>query len=365
MNPTQKSLLEQMEVHDFEIARRKELLGFTTYDAQLLAACRDFIQSEVEAIVTMFYEKQTAVDEIALIIGDIDTLTRLRSAMVRYVEDLFSGYYDEEYVNNRLRIGLVHKRIGVAPKYYLSAMRILKSLLLDVIGQHLAGHPDRDATMHALDKLLYVDNEFVFDTYIRSLLAEIETAKDKAIQHALSLEEKVAERTRELEEVSRRDPLTGLYNQRFFVESLRRELSRGKRSGKPLALVYVDVDGFKHINDAHGHLAGDEVLRRIALTLSAECRSYDLACRYGGDEFCVLMPDSDLAGAREFGQRLRAALSRDEGLPRISVGASQAGPEEWPDANELIGEADRRMYAAKSRGSGERSVGEPPPGIDL
>ncbi len=91
MNPTQKSLLEQMEVHDFEIARRKELLGFTTYDAQLLAACRDFIESEVEAIVTMFYEKQTAVDEIALIIGDIDTLTRLRSAMVRYVEDLFSG----------------------------------------------------------------------------------------------------------------------------------------------------------------------------------------------------------------------------------------------------------------------------------
>ncbi|WP_395702314.1 GGDEF domain-containing protein [Aquabacterium sp.] len=352
MNPTQQSLLEQMQIHDLEIARRKELLGFGPRDVQLLSACSGFIAEEVEALVAVFYEKQTGIDEISLIIGDIGTLTRLRAAMTRYVIDLFAGYYDEDYVNNRLRIGLVHKRIGVAPKYYLSAMRILKSLLLDVLARRMGAHPDREDTVQALDKLLYFDNEFVFDTYIRSLLAEIESAKDKAIQHALSLEQKVAERTRELEEVSRRDPLTGLYNQRFFAESLRRELSRARRAGRPLSLLYVDVDDFKLVNDRRGHLAGDEVLRAVAGLLQATCRDYDLCCRYGGDEFCVLLPDADAATATEIAGRLIEEWSRQPGQPPLSVGVAQAGPDDWPEPAQLIGQADRAMYSAKAQGGG-------------
>lgn len=231
-------------------------------------------------------------------------------------------------------------------------MRVLKSLLLDALARHLAGRSEHEATVQALDKLLYFDNEFVFDTYIRSLLSEIESAKDKAIRHALSLEEKVAERTRELEELSRRDPLTGLYNQRHFVESVRRELARSQRAARPLALVYLDVDDFKLVNDRDGHLAGDDVLRRVAQRLQAECRSYDIGCRYGGDEFCVLLPDGDLAAGREYAQRVLDALARDGGLPAASAGVAQAGPDEWPDANGLIGRADQAMYAAKARGGG-------------
>ncbi|MBP6900682.1 MAG: GGDEF domain-containing protein [Burkholderiaceae bacterium] len=353
MNPTNKSLLEQMQIHGLEIRRRKELLGFSAHDAGLLAKARAFVEGDIEALVSSFYEKQTGVDEIALIIGDLDTLKRLRAAMIRYVADLFGGVYDEDYVNNRLRIGLVHKRIGVQPKYYLAAMHLLKSLLMDALSQRMREHPDLVATLRALDKLLYLDNEFVFDTYIRSLLAELESAKDKAVEHALTLEEKVAERTRELEEVSRRDPLTGLYNQRFFIENLHRELARSQRSGRPLTLVYLDLDHFKDINDRGGHLAGDEVLRRVAQRLSAACRSYDLCCRYGGDEFCVLMPDCELAVAQEFSQRLRLAMAAEDGLPQFSLGASQAGPAHWPDANELIRGADRCMYESKQRGHGE------------
>lgn len=359
MNPTQQSLLAQMQIHDLEIARRKELLGFTPRDAQLLAACRDLIQEEADTIVGIFYEKQTHVDEIALIIGDADTLTRLRSAMIRYTNDLFSGYYDEEYVNNRLRIGLVHKRIGVAPKYYLSAMHVLKSLLMDVLARHLAAHPDRDETMRALDKLLYFDNEFVFDTYIRSLLAEIESAKDKAVRHALSLEQKVAERTRELEELSRKDPLTGLYNQRHFLEALRRELARAKRTGKPLSLLYFDIDHFKRINDRIGHLAGDEVLRAVSAAVSTLCRNYDLSCRYGGDEFCVALPDAGAAAALDFAARLMAHLADAPHGAQVSVGIAQSGPQDWLDPNELIHVADRRMYEAKAAGGAQAVAGAP------
>ncbi|MDE2398845.1 MAG: GGDEF domain-containing protein [Burkholderiales bacterium] len=353
MNPTAKSLLAQMQIHEIEIARRKQLLEFGARDVDLLVSCRDFIQREVETLVATFYEKQTADDEIALIIGDADTLTRLRAAMTRYTIDLFSGFYDAEYVNNRLRIGLVHKRIGVAPKHYLSAMRILKGLLFDAISRHRHGHPDLAATLQALDKLLYFDTEFVFDTYIRSLLAELESAKDHAVQYALDLEEKVLARTRELEEFSRRDPLTGLYNQRTFMETLRRELARVRRSGHGLALLYLDVDRFKQINDAHGHLAGDEVLRSIGHVLSAMARHYDTCCRYGGDEFCVILPETGLEGAREFALRLLQAMPAHDGEPvRMSIGIALADGADDEDTNSLLARADSQMYAAKAAGGG-------------
>lgn len=355
MNPTQKSLLEQMRIHDIEILRRKELLDFGAADTRLLMACGEFIGEEVESLVELFYEKQTANDDIALIIGDADTLRRLRAAMVRYVTDLFSGFYDEEYVTNRLRIGLVHKRIGVEPKYYLSAMRLLKALLLDVLERRLKGHAELEATKTALDKLLYFDNELVFETYIRSLVAEVESARNKAVEYAVGLEQKVLERTRELQDLSRRDPLTGLYNHRHLGDVLRAELNRGKRLSLPLVLLYMDLDGFKVINDKAGHLVGDEILRRFSQALQRVARNTDICVRYGGDEFCVLLLDTERAGALEFEQRLLAELEQESDVPRPSIGMAQAGPFEWPSPTALIAQADQRMYAAKAA----RRAGEP------
>ena len=350
MNPTEQSLLAQMDIHEIEISRRKELLEFSTRDAELLASCREFILNDVDAIVTEFYLKQTAVNEIALIIGDADTLTRLRAAMTRYVIDLFSGFYDEAYVNNRLRIGLVHKRIGVAPKYYLSAMRILKSLLFDAITRRRRGQADCEEILQALDKLLYFDNEFVFDTYIRSLIAEIESAKDYAVRYARNLEDKVADRTRELAELSRRDSLTGLYNQRYMMEALRAEHSRARRSGQSLAVIYMDVDKFKEVNDSLGHLAGDEVLRLLGQTLAQQARSHDICCRYGGDEFCVVLPEASENDAVVFAERVLTHFQTLRPDIHLSVGVAVFDAEHDLDMDGLISTADQRMYAAKRQG---------------
>ena len=354
VNPTGQTLLGQMHIDDLEIARRKELLGFTVHDAELLAQCRGFIEREIDAIVNTFYERQIAVDEIALIIGDAETLTRLRLAQTHYIFDLFSGFYDEEYVNNRLRIGLVHKRIGVEPKHYLSAMRLLKSLLNECISRNLKKHRDAAATIEALDKLLYLDTEFVFDTYIRSLLAEIESAKDKAERYARSLEEEVAARTRELQETARKDSLTGLYNQHAFVEVLHKELSRAKRNGEPLSLIYFDIDKFKEINDRLGHLAGNEVLHAIGKMLASIAREYDICCRYGGDEFCVALPATDSSTARQIADRIQQHM-RELGETPLSIGIAHAGPETFDDHDTLIGRADELMYRAKPLG-GNRIV---------
>lgn len=345
---TGKTLLEQLQITDYEIARRKELLGFGEADVAVLLSCKDLVSEHIDAIVTDFYEKQTAVEEIALLIGDSDTLSRLHSAQRAYVLGLFEGYYDIEYVNNRLRIGMVHKRIGVEPKLYLSAVKILKDGIAAALGEHIEDKEHLVRVMAALDKLLYFDTTLVFDTYIRSLLAEVELAKNKVQNYAKELEAKVAERTHQLRELSQRDALTGLYNQRSLRDYLRRELLTAGRHKRPFSLAYFDVDDFKQINDTRGHFSGDEILRMVGEAMLHVCREIDFPCRYGGDEFCLALPECSLADAETACRRLIEQFQGRVADVTLSIGIVQTGPERFVEPDELLRQADAKMYAAKA-----------------
>ena len=198
MKKTDQSLLEQMRITDFEISSRKALFSILDTDEIALKGVKPYIEARISALVDQFYDMQTAVPEIALLIGDSETLGRLCSAQIRYVMDLFSGYYDMEYVNNRLRIGLVHKRIGVEPKLYLTAVQTLMKLLFQLIQEIIPDADEKLRVTEALQKLIMFDISLVFDTYIRSLISEIEISKDKSEQYARVLEERVRERTMQL-----------------------------------------------------------------------------------------------------------------------------------------------------------------------
>jgi diguanylate cyclase len=200
MDKLEPSLLAQMNINDHEFERRKVFLDLGSDEIALLAGCRHFIEEEIEAIVDEFYRVQVSIEEITLLIGEAETLKRLHAAQRSYVLDLFSGRIDLDYVRNRLRIGLVHKRIGVEPKLYLSAVKTLKDILFSVLGHRVPDSAVLSKTCQALDKLLYFDITLVFDTYIRSLVGEVETAKGRVESYAESLELQVAERTRLLEE---------------------------------------------------------------------------------------------------------------------------------------------------------------------
>lgn len=261
---TEQTLLEQLQITEADIQQRQALLLLTADDFALLKSLRVPIETRIDDIIEQFYEQQLAIEEVALLIGDADTLNRLRVVQRKYVLDLFSGQYGVEYVNKRLRIGLVHKRMGVGPKLFLAAVAMLKKLLCDQIAQSVAEGEERQLALQALDKPLLYDTTLIFETHIRSMVAEIEVAKERSDHNAAMLEETVRQRTRELEESNRTDPRTGLRNARYLEESLTRAVRAAERRAEPIALVFIDIDEFKAINDVHGHARGDEVLRTVS-----------------------------------------------------------------------------------------------------
>ena len=250
MHSTMKTLLEQMRITEMDIDARKRLLDFNDDDVDALLQCRPHVESRLDDIVEIFYGIQTSNPDIAALIGDVDTLERLVNAQRHYILDLFSGVYDLEYTNNRLRIGLVHKRIGVEPKFYLSAVHLLHRLLVKNITEAIDASAERDRALKALDKLIYFDVTLVFETYILSLVSEIETAKDRTEEYARALEETVAMRNGQL----RIDALTGLTTRRYLNEVLHRTVKAAQRRREPVALIFVDVDALLYAADQRMYL---------------------------------------------------------------------------------------------------------------
>ncbi|GLQ29898.1 diguanylate cyclase [Litoribrevibacter albus] len=350
MKQTEKTLLEQMKISEFEIAQRKHLFSLTSDDIKLLKASKPLIDRNLDYIVQKFYELQTENPEIALLIGDADTLQRLAHAQRKYVVDLFSGLYDLEYVNNRLRIGLVHKRIGVEPKLYLSAIYTLKSLLNEALRDNIQDQDIRINTLNALEKLMYFDITLVFDTYIRSLLSEIEIEKEKSDQYAMDLEEKIKERTMQLEEMSRTDPLTGLLNVRHLNDTLTSVLRAAQRRSEPVCFAYIDINDLKKMNDTKGHQFGDEILKMFAQTVRAVSRAEDSCFRYGGDEFCVILPNCESDAAIDiYKKRLEDEIEKRSNFVSYSIGVIQTGPQDYLETEELIRQADDLMYHRKEQ----------------
>lgn len=350
---TDQTLAEQLQITDREIADRKALLQFTTEDAARLRECKPQILEHLDEAVDAFYRKLTEHPQVQLVIGDAETFRRLHASMRRYVVELFEGYYDRDYVDKRLRIGKVHMRIGVSPKLYISAINLLQNVLVPYMEANQdedVGRDLRRARRAALHKLLMLDVQFVFDTYIASTVSEVEAAKSAVERYAEGLEEMVAERTRQLERLSRTDPLTGLANKRACMEHLARAIAAAQRSGAPLTLAFIDLNGFKRLNDTRGHVTGDEVLERLGQCLLAVARKSDIAGRLGGDEFCVIMPDTPAPSGESLCVRLLDLMERRNLRDvTLSIGLAQTGPDVYADPETLLHTADGSMYEAKAR----------------
>ena len=162
-----------------------------------------------------------------------------------------------------------------------------------------------------------------------------------------------------------RDPLTGLYNRRYMEDALERYANLAERNENALSVIMIDLDHFKRLNDEHGHALGDAVLAEVASTIVGAIRPCDIACRYGGEELVVLLPDCSLAESTEKAESLRLQIERLSENHRTRISASfgvATVPESSSKASDALTDADAALYRAKSEGR-NRVVGAPQRGI--
>jgi diguanylate cyclase (GGDEF)-like protein len=179
------------------------------------------------------------------------------------------------------------------------------------------------------------------------------------------LQDELRDKNEQLSQLSTTDPLTGLRNRRYVDEILNIEVLRARRYNTPLTVLMADLDHFKHVNDEHGHQAGDAVLRGVADVLRSSLRVTDVGGRYGGEEFIVLMAQNDVEGARRFAERWRTAIENTPfPIPgggsvevTLSIGVAGAtGPD--GEAVDLVAAADAALYAAKQCGRNRVCISE-------
>lgn len=230
----------------------------------------------------------------------------------------------------------------------------------DASADHLAALARRDAGRTALTGLYFLLLALPLLLLSRSQRTSLQAALEKLSEHKEDLEEEVSRRTAELErtqgalrERAIRDPLTHLFNRSYILERLREEIGHAKNQGSPLCLMMIDLDHFKAVNDSKGHLAGDRVLRTVSVILRQTVRHSDIVGRFGGDEFLVVLPNTDLSGGRTVAEKLRRRLRESPvGQGDQAIGFSIGVACRCSDlhATGLLAQADRLLYEAKRQG---------------
>jgi diguanylate cyclase (GGDEF)-like protein len=185
-----------------------------------------------------------------------------------------------------------------------------------------------------------------------SMVARLRRGREKLA----AINETLRQKNEELHKISITDSLTGLYNRKHLMDTLDREVARSERHKHPFALLIIDIDHFKEYNDTYGHLAGDEVLRRLASVFKESIRSCDYAARYGGEEFIFLLPETGAEDGAQAAERIRSRVAEEEfgssdkpTVVTVSVGIA-AYPNHGDNPKTIVGLADDALYKAKERG---------------
>lgn len=215
--------------------------------------------------------------------------------------------------------------------------------------------PEATPIVHHLSALQGVSSRFEYEHRGRVLDASLGPLRDGKgqIVGCIGVGIDITERKRAEEQMrylATHDPLTGLANYRHFIESLEAEFRRSQRTGRPFALLLMDLDDLKRINDLRGHLAGNRALTRFAEVLRQHCRSTDLAARYGGDEFALLLIETNAAMAEQVCNRVEECLARDTQEPPLTVSIGYATfPGEASSVKAVLKAADLQLYRCKTK----------------
>jgi len=297
------------------------------------------------------------MSDSVLIIDDSDAV---REKIIKTLEvfDLFDRYYEAEdglegfkkLLSSPVDIILCDLEMPRIDGFKFLSMLKSRPDLQDLPVIILTGMNDRELKIKGLEQGAsdYITKPFDPEELVARVKVHL---KIKNLQDDLKRSNEL------LLELSNTDHLTGLFNRRYLMETLEKEVQRSVRKGGNLSLIILDIDHFKQVNDTYGHLQGDVVLQKVALQLQKELRSYDIASRYGGEEFVAVLPDATLAEAVFVAERVRSSVQTVKfsgALSPLSITVSM-GVASFPTANcstvdDFIKLADDALYRAKANG---------------
>jgi diguanylate cyclase (GGDEF)-like protein len=300
----------------------------------IMESMERFIDAELWALLMVDPERQ----ELYFIDADGNENPRLADSRVKIGEGL-GGWVAEHGETLLIPEAATDPRLA-------SAARGQKFTVRSAIGLPIRGRKGTHGVLEIFNPRL--------DEHSDYMIAFLHILVDYA---AIAIEN--AQDVAHVQQLTITDDATGLYNARYLYEVLERELEVAKRDSRPLSLVFLDLDRFKLVNDAHGHLVGSELLRHVGKRLQRLCRSGDLCFRYGGDEFVILMPGTTREEALRLTRSIHANLAGNpfhlgKGLD-VSVESSAgiaAYPGDGRTVHAILGAADTRMYAVKGSGRG-------------
>lgn len=345
MKSDNASAAQQVSFAEQDIAIHKSLIDFDDKDAKLLKAHGSVIEDRLDSIVETFYQHQMTIPEVKAVIGNEARLATLKKTMAQYIQELFAGDYGNDYVARRLEIGKAHESLGVAARYYLSAVYQLENLLRETID-------DKDEKSNAplrsaLHKVMQFDVQIVMDNFISNLLAKVKLAQAELEDYAEGLEEVVAERTRQLNELSRKDELTELFNRHGMIENLRRELANAGRYKESISIVCFSLKGYTQLAENKGQAIGNVVLNQIGHDIKKQIREADVPCRVADDEFCIIMPRTETKEAEAICQRLIEMFKQDnQHKLSFGMGIATSSSDEVADSDAVIKQVEGLMRKA-------------------
>jgi len=326
--------------------RRLALLGLGETDLACAETLRDrVIAPRVESLIDAFHDALAAEDEYRRIVDRGVDLPRLKRLQKVHLLNLGIRFDEAAYFEERLRVGLAHARVGVPLGLYSSAHGALQRLILDRVPPEIRATPaDYQALVTFLAKIMALDMSLASETY-HLAKTEVLQSSLQALRHA----------GKELRHKVQTDALTGAASHERVLATLTQALHVAQRSGTPLCISMADLDLFKSVNDAHGHLVGDEVLRDVTARMRATVRDFDTVGRYGGEEFLIILENAPLATARSIAERVRWHVAQSpikvkELQIRLTLSQGLAAASMKDSVDSLLQRADAALYQAKAAG---------------